>query len=97
MISIQNRRGREPISHVGTWVGKQRRGNKKNYTLGRIIFLLSVFLVHLVSATNRPYMWIFKRDFVRRVGGLILVRNVLNFFIIYSIEKGVGGGCLPTY
>ena len=41
-------------------------------------------------------MWVFKRDFVRRVGGLILVRNVLNFFIIYSIEKGVGGGCLPS-
>ena len=68
-----------------TWAAKQRRGIKK-CTLGKIIFLPSVFSSTKRLSTNWPYMWTFKRGFVRRLCGLILVRNVLECFNFYSVD-----------
>ena len=37
--------------------------------------------------TPKLSMWALKRGFVREVGGLGLVRNDLNSFILYSIDR----------
>ena len=66
-------------------VGRGGHGDKKNY-FGWNHFPSIHFRSTLILSTTRPYMWAFKRCFVKWVGGLILVRNVLECFNFYSID-----------
>ena len=62
------------------WVGKQRRGNKKNYTLCGIIFFLSVFSVHQ-GAVNQPTLHVgLKEVFCERDGWVNVGEKCYQFF-----------------
>ena len=62
------------------WEGKQRCGNKKNYILGGIIFLLSVFSVHQ-GAVNQPTLHVGLKDvFCERDGWVNVGEKCYQFF-----------------
>ena len=79
MISIQNRREREPISHVGIcgWVNKGAVTKKLHFGW---IFLLSIFSVHQ-GAVNQPTLHVgLKEVFCERDGWVNVGEKCYQFF-----------------
>ena len=63
------------------------RGGEKKRGIWAESFFMMMFLPSTKSCqTPSPSRWALKRCFVRGMGGLVLVRNDLNSFILYSID-----------